>query len=123
MSWTRAAVLLALVGVNVAFLVGWLRARRTHPVREPPTPGDVVIGLVLDFLDTLGIGSFAPSTAVFKLRGKPADELIPGTLNIGHNAAAFLETSIFITTVAVDPLLLACMIASATLGPGWAPAR
>jgi uncharacterized membrane protein YfcA len=71
---------------------------------------------VTDFLDTLGIGSFAPTTALFKFRGKPADELIPGTLNVGHNASAFLETVLFVTTVAVDPLLLGCMVASATAG-------
>jgi len=71
---------------------------------------------VTDFLDTLGIGSFAPTTALFKFRGKPADELIPGTLNVGHNASAFLETVLFVTTVSVDPVLLGCMVASATVG-------
>src|SRR2546430_4286401 len=50
------------------------------------TLGDIAIGVVTDFLDTLGIGSFAPTTALFKFRGAPADELIPGTLNVGHNS-------------------------------------
>ena len=60
---------------------------------------DSAIGFVTDFLDTLGIGSFAPTTALYKFRGRPADELIPGTLNVGHNAAAFLETVLFVTAV------------------------
>jgi uncharacterized membrane protein YfcA len=37
-------------------------------------------------------------------------------LNVGHNAAAFVETVVFVTVVAVEPLLLVGMIASATLG-------
>lgn len=115
-SWPTIGFLAALVVVNIAFLVGWLRAVRTHPVRDRPVAGDVVIGFVTDFFDALGIGSFAPTTALFKLRSRPADELIPGTLNVGHNAAAFVETAIFVTSVAVDPYLLTAMVASATLG-------
>jgi uncharacterized membrane protein YfcA len=116
MGWPAIGLLTALVLINIAFLVGWLRARRTHPLRDKPTPADVLIGFVTDFFDALGIGSFAPTTALFKLRGRPADELIPGTLNVGHNASAFVETAIFVTSVAVDPFLLAAMVASATAG-------
>ena len=72
--------------------------------------------LYTDFLDALGIGSFAPTTALFKIRGIPSDELIPGTLNVGHNAAAFVETVVFVTAVAVEPALLAAMVGSATVG-------
>src|SRR2546430_3961190 len=40
-----------------------------------------------------------PYTTLFrsKFRGGPADELIPGTLNVGHNSSAFLETVLFVT--------------------------
>src|SRR5579872_1108406 len=116
MGWPKLLLLAALVLVNIAFLVSWLRARRTHPNRDRPTPADVLIGFVTDFFDALGIGSFAPTTALFKLRGRPADELIPGTLNVGHNLSAFVETTIFVTAVAVDPILLVAMVASATVG-------
>jgi len=74
MSWTTTGFLAVLLLVNIAFLIGWLRARRTHPLRDKPTVGDAVIGFVTDFFDALGIGSFAPTTALFKLRGRPADE-------------------------------------------------
>jgi uncharacterized membrane protein YfcA len=116
MGWPTVGLLMALVLINVAFLVGWVRARRTHPHRDKPTLSDIAIGFVTDFFDALGIGSFAPTTALFKLRGRPADELIPGTLNVGHNASAFVETAVFVTSVAVDPFLLSAMVASATLG-------
>jgi uncharacterized membrane protein YfcA len=116
MSWPALGLLSVLLLVNVVFLVGWIRARKTHPVRDRPRVSDVVIGLVTDFGDALGIGSFAPTTALFKLRGRPADELIPGTLNVGHNAPALFETAAFVTSVAVDPILLTAMVGSATVG-------
>jgi len=110
-------VLLSLVAlINVVFIFGWLWAARRHRLTGGPTPGDIAIGAFTDFLDTLGIGSFAPTTALFKFRGRPADELIPGTLNVGHNASACLETMLYVTAVAVQPALLACAIGSATVG-------
>src|SRR5256885_11527971 len=41
--------------------IGWVWAARHYRLRERPTLGDIAIGLVTDFLDTLGIGSFAPT--------------------------------------------------------------
>jgi uncharacterized membrane protein YfcA len=116
MSLAKLALLGALFIVNVAFVLAWVRDARARAVRPAPTGPDIAIGFVTDFLDALGIGSFAPTTALFKFRGVPADELIPGTLNVGHNAAAFVETAVLVTAVAVDPILLVSMIASATIG-------
>jgi uncharacterized membrane protein YfcA len=116
MNATKVGLLTVLVLANIAFVIGWIWAARHYRLRERPGPADIAIGVVTDFLDTLGIGSYAPTTALFKFRGKPADELIPGTLNVGHNASAFLETVLFVTTVSVDPVLLGCMVASATAG-------
>jgi len=116
MNATKVGLLTVLVLANIAFVIGWIWAARHYRLRERPGPADIAIGVVTDFLDTLGIGSYAPTTALFKFRGKPADELIPGTLNVGHNASAFLETVLFVTTVSVEPVLLACMVASATTG-------
>jgi uncharacterized membrane protein YfcA len=112
----RVVLFASLVLVNAAFAAAWLRARRDATARVAPTPIDILIGFGTDFFDTLGIGCFAPTTAVFKLRGKPADELIPGTLNIGHNLPVFVSTVIFVTSVVVDPTLLISMVASATCG-------
>lgn len=116
MNAAEAGLLIALVAVNIAFVIGWLWAVRRHRLSGTPDLGDIAIGCVTAFLDTLGIGSFAPTTALFKFRGRPADELIPGTLNVGLNTAAFIETFLFITAVAVQPALLACMVASAAAG-------
>jgi uncharacterized membrane protein YfcA len=116
MNATKAALFTVLVLANIAFAVGWVRSARRFRLRDRATLGDGIIGAVTDFLDTLGIGSYAPTTALFKFRGRPADELIPGTLNIGKTASAFLETVLFVTAVDVEPAFLACMVASATVG-------
>ena len=116
MSVAKLGLLATLVVVNVAFVLAWLRDARRRAERPRPHLSDIAIGFVTDFLDALGIGSFAPTTALFKLRGSPSDELIPGTLNVGHNAAAFVETVVFVAAVAVEPVLLATMVASATIG-------
>ena len=116
MNVAKIGLLATLAAVNVAFVLAWVRDARRRTVRPRPTWSDIAIGFVTDFLDALGIGSFAPTTALFKFRGTPPDELIPGTLNVGHNAAAFVETAVLVTAVAVEPALLVTMIGSATLG-------
>jgi len=110
------AVIAALVLLNVAFVVGWLVAVRRHGLSGRPQLPDVGIGALTTFLDTLGIGSFAPTTALLKFRGKVADELIPGTLNVGLNGAAFVETIGLIGLVNVQPALLASMVAASAAG-------
>jgi len=112
----KTGVLAALVLINIAFVLGWIRAARRHRLSGRPAPADIAIGCFTSFLDALGIGSFAPTTALFKFRGKPPDELIPGTLNVGLNAAAFVETLLFVTVVTVQPALLVCMVATAAAG-------
>jgi uncharacterized membrane protein YfcA len=112
----KTGVLAALILINIAFVIGWIWAARRHHLSGRPGLVDIAIGCVTTFLDTLGIGSFAPTTALFKFRGKPPDELIPGTLNVGLNAAAFLETMLFVTAVTVQPVLLVCMVVAATAG-------
>lgn len=116
MNASKAGLLIALLIAHATFVFGWLRAARRDHLRERPSVGDTLIGLVTGFFDTLGIGSFAPTTALFKFRARPADELIPGTLNVGFSPAALLETVLFVTAVTVEPWLLICMIASATAG-------
>ena len=116
MNASMGGLLIALAIAHGAFVVGWLRAARRHQLRERPTAADTLIGFGTGFFDALGIGSFAPTTALFKFRGRPADELIPGTLNVGFSPAALLETVLFVTAVTVEPRLLICMIASATAG-------
>ncbi len=77
---------------------------------------DLALGFVANFFDTLGIGSFAPTTAALKFTGRIPDEEIPGTLNVGHALPTLTEGLIFIAAIVVNPLLLATMIAASILG-------
>ena len=63
MSAALVIVYACLATVEVAVVVAWILATRRHrwPVR--PASGDVVIGGVTSFLDTLGIGNYAQITA------------------------------------------------------------
>ncbi len=105
-----------LVIINVAFAGTWIMAGRSGKLFGQPSAGDVAIGCGTSFLDTLGIGNYAQITALFKLRGHPPDELIPGTLNVGSAIPAFLGTMLFAAAIRVDAVLLTSMVASAGAG-------
>jgi hypothetical protein len=75
-----------------------------------------MIGVVVNFLDTLGIGSYAQITSLFKLRGRPTDDLIPGTMNVGSAIPSFFGAFLFIISIKVDPVLLFAMITSSGIG-------
>lgn len=73
-------------------------------------------GFVTNFFDTLGIGSFAPTTAIFKFFKVVQDRLIPGTLNVGHTIPTITQAFIFTAAIAVDPRTLIFMIVAAVAG-------
>lgn len=107
---------IVVAGLGLAFV--WaVAARRVDAARRTTgTGGGFLIGFVTNFLDTLGIGSFAPTTAALKLFRLAPDELIPGTLNVGLAIGSILESLIFVTTVAVAPRLLVAMVLAAAVG-------
>ena len=77
---------------------------------------DWSLGFVANFFDTLGIGSFASTTAWIKFRNLIRDELIPGTLNVGHALPTITQAIIFTTAIAVAPLTLVAMVGAAVAG-------
>ncbi len=77
---------------------------------------ELAIGFVTNFFDTLGIGSFATTTAAFKARRLVADEQIPGTLNVGHTIPTWAEAAIYITVVRVELVTLCALIAASVVG-------
>ena len=92
MNSAQLAFYVAIGVAGSAFIVGGVRAARRSTTLRWPTPIEILIGFVTDFFDTLGIGSFAPTTAIYKLRRMVPDELIPGTLNVGHAPSAVTRT-------------------------------
>ncbi len=75
-----------------------------------------LIGFATNFFDTLGIGSFAPTTALFKAFKQVHDRIIPGTLNVSMTIPVVVEAFIFMTVIEVEPITLVAMLASATAG-------
>jgi uncharacterized membrane protein YfcA len=100
----------------LVFQITWIQAALKPGVNNRPKPIDLGVGASMCFLDTLGIGSFAPTTALFKLFRMVPDELIPATLNVGTAWAAIAESLIFVKSVNVEPTLLGGMIGSAVIG-------
>jgi uncharacterized membrane protein YfcA len=116
MNAAQLALYIAIGLAGAAFIVGALRAARRSSTVRWPKPLELVIGFVTDFFDSLGIGSFAPTTAIYKFTRIVPDELIPGTLNVGHTPAAIAETVIYVAAILVDPLLLVAMVGSSAVG-------
>ncbi len=83
-----------------------------------PTPEAIILGAVTNFFDTLGIGSFAPTTAWLRFRKMIPDSFIPPTLNVGHALPAMMQSAIFLILlgVHVDPMLLVSCIIAAVAG-------
>lgn len=83
---------------------------------DKPWPGILGTGFITNFLDTLGIGSFAQQTAIFKIFKLVDDRLIPGTMNVGNALATITQAFIFMTAVKVDPVTLVSMSVAAPVG-------
>src|SRR5260221_12281910 len=99
------ALLSALAAATVVFalalgVAAW-RQRPTWPSLEA-----TLLGAVVNFFDTLGIGCFAPTTAYLKFRRLVPGELIPATMMAGMALPAAAEGFIFIHRGNVDPLLI-----------------
>lgn len=115
-AWLPIALTLFMVALAVwVVALIWLRARETgEPIR--PIGEVIAVMSLIWFFDTLGIGSFAPSTAYYKLRKLVPAHLIPSTLLVASTAPGPLQGALFIGTIEVDPLLLLLCIGAAMLG-------
>jgi uncharacterized membrane protein YfcA len=110
------ALLSAFVIAALWFLSQWIIAERARSTDRRLRIRDALTGLVANFFDTLGIGSFAPTTAIFKLQRRMPDEEIPGTLNAGHALPTAAQALIFVAIVTVDIVTLASMIIASAAG-------
>ena len=78
-----------------------------------------LIGFFVNFIDVLGIGAFAPQTALLKFTGQTEDKLLPGTLNVANTIPVLIQAIIFITVIKVEPITLITMLLSAAVGAVW----
>jgi uncharacterized membrane protein YfcA len=121
----KTVLLAALAVVSVVYIIVWtLYLRRavggtalgqSSESRVNLGP-QLLIGFFTNLLDTLGIGSFALTSSMYKLLHAIPDDQIPGTLNVGHALPTVVEAFIFVAVIAVDFRTLILMIAAAILG-------
>jgi uncharacterized membrane protein YfcA len=115
----KAALFISLGILTVFYLLYWfLLARRAHQPGRANRPNlfQLALGFVTCFFDALGIGSFAPTTSVFKLRHMMSDERIPGTLNVGHALPTMIQSFVYVAIVEVESVTLVLMIGASVLG-------
>ncbi len=77
------------------------------------------IRFVVNFFDVLGIGAFAPQTALLKFTKQTSDRLIPGTMNVANTIPVLVQALIFIQIVEVEPITLVVMFLTAMGGAIW----
>ena len=120
-------LLAALAALTVVFVGGWAKAvmavrgergAAASPATDvgAPTGLSLPVGAVTNFLDTLGIGSFATTTALFRFFKMVPDRIIPGTLNVGHTLPTIVQAFLYIAVIPVDVVTLISMIAAAVAG-------
>lgn len=111
------AVLVALtLYFSVVFFKDYLKAQKEGRLESSSFLALGAVGFLTNFFDTLGIGSFAPTTALLKNFKLSADRTIPGTLNVACTIPVVIEALIFITVIQVEPVTLVAMLAAATIG-------
>jgi uncharacterized membrane protein YfcA len=115
----KTALFIALGICGSLFIAVWLRTifkNGATSKKSMPRFVELLIGFGTNFFDTLGIGSFATTSAILKLKNLIADEDLPGTLNVGHCLPSIAQAFIFIAIVQVDITTLTCMILASVLG-------
>jgi uncharacterized membrane protein YfcA len=75
-----------------------------------------LIGFVVNFFDVLGIGAFAPQTALLRFTRQTEDRVLPGTLNVANTLPVLIQAIIFVTVIEVDPATLISMLLAAAAG-------
>jgi len=124
----KLALFIALGMLSATFIFWWARSVRDGRDGEQPpnesgpsgaqAPTRLAIGFGTNFLDMLGIGSFATTTAAFKLLRIVRAEDIPGTMIVGHTLPVIAQAFIFMTVVRIDPVMLVLLILAMVIG-GW----
>ena len=117
----RTVLFLVLAVFGVTYAARWVQSAREGGHTEKgserlPSPLLATIGFVTNFFDTLGIGSFAPTTSWYKIQDLVPDERIPGTMHVGHTLPVVVQAFIFIAIIEVDMVTLTTLVGGSVLG-------
>ncbi len=110
-------LLAALSALTAVFVAGWSRMLVSSKERPGfPNSLQIGVGAFTNFFDTLGIGSYATTTTLFRFFKIVDDRVIPGTLNVGHSLPTVVQTFIYTSIIPVDVPTLFSMIGASILG-------
>lgn len=112
----KLILLLLLIGFAIWFTITWVSALRRSGKFRMPSPYQCLVGFITDFLDTLGVGSFATTTALLRGGKSVDDSKLPGTLNVGHTLPTILQALIFIKLVEIEMWTLWLLIIASIVG-------
>lgn len=109
---------IALGVTGIYYLFTWISSIIGNQQKQEALPDFIrtAIGFIANFFDTLGIGSFATTTSMYKPRALVRDEHIPGTLNVGHTLPTIAQAFIYIAIVEVEMTTLISLIVASVLG-------
>ncbi|MCC3869804.1 sulfite exporter TauE/SafE family protein [Terrisporobacter mayombei] len=111
-------ILLSLMGVYYyTFFKDYRQVKEAGELDNPSVVKIGALGLITNFFDALGIGSFAIIVAAnkfFKIGIR--DKELPGFLNVGCCLPVMCEAFIFTTVIQVDPVTLFSMLIAAAVG-------
>lgn len=109
---------IAIIAYTAIFAAFWIRDCIQHKEEfsKDKTIALFLIGVITNFFDTLGIGSFATTQAGFKFTKSCADEVMPGTLNVGDAIPVVVEFVLFLGVIDMDSITLVALIAAAAIG-------
>lgn len=118
----KTILLAGMILIGIVYFIFWFTtvsrqrtaAGDTTPVA--PQPATLGISFIANFFDTLGIGSYATTTSMFRFSKVVRDEKIPGTLNVGYVLPTVVQAVIYITIVEVEFVTLVAIIAAAVAG-------
>jgi uncharacterized membrane protein YfcA len=113
---TAIFIVLISLGLWIAFLLIRDYVKHKNNLENNSWWKTGAIGFVGNFFDTLGIGSFATETAMFKFFKQSEDRLIPGTLNVANAIPTIAQAIIFIQIIEVEPVTLVLMITASGMG-------
>ena len=112
--------LLGLLGILfIYYIIFYIRdlAANKGNWGEGSVPINLFIGFITNFLDTLGIGSYATTTMLLGVTKQlKSDKLLPGTLNVADTIPVLIEAFLFISVVEVEPVTLFSLIIAAIVG-------
>lgn len=109
---------IVIIAYTAVFAIYWIADCIKH--KEEFTGKKVIslllIGIITNFFDTLGIGSFATTQAGFKFTKSCDDEVMPGTLNVGDAIPVVTEFVLFLGLIDLDTVTLVGLLAASAIG-------